>query len=187
MKDSASTTHRYTGSGALSVEPVSQHWLPVVILSRDCSWQSSASQTQNPVYLSRWAAVAHHSLWALPVSSPGRQSLRRHEDRKTGPIAKLAAPSALLTPRRSVSGGLGRTAEAQTQTQTRFDFCVLLKGALGLTQTFFVLRHSELNKLHPKKVIFLNKTYLISSGWQFWLHMNLSERLGGGTCSVLRL
>lgn len=106
MKESASPTHRYTGSDALSVEPVSQHWLPVVILSRDWSWQSSACQTQNPVYLSRRAAVAHHSLPALPVSSLGRQSLRQHEDSKTGLIAKLALLSTLLTPRSSVNCGL---------------------------------------------------------------------------------
>lgn len=40
MKESASPTHLHTGSDALSVEPVSQHWLLVVILSRDWSWQS---------------------------------------------------------------------------------------------------------------------------------------------------
>lgn len=101
MKESASPPHRYTGSDALSVEPVSQHWLPVVILSRDWSWQSWACQTQNPVYLSRRAAVAHHSLPALPVSSLSRQSLRQHEDRKTGLIAKLTVASTLLTPRSS--------------------------------------------------------------------------------------
>lgn len=40
IKESASPTHRHAGSDALSVEPVSQHWLLVVILSRDWSWQS---------------------------------------------------------------------------------------------------------------------------------------------------
>lgn len=135
MKESASPTHRYTGSDALSVEPVSQHWLLVVILSRDWSWQSSACQTQNPVYLSRRAAVAHHSLPALPVSSLGRQSLRQHEDRKTGLIAKLAMPSTLLTPRSSVSCGLPGTAEAQTQ-KTRFNFHVLVKEVLEVNSDF---------------------------------------------------
>lgn len=122
MKDSASPAHRYTGSDALSVEPVSQHWLPVVILSRDWSWQSSACQTQNPVYLSRRAAVAHHSLPALPVSSLGRQSLRQHEDRKTGLIAKLTVPSTLLTPRSSVSRGLPVTAEACARIRLSYSF-----------------------------------------------------------------
>lgn len=44
MKESASCTHRNTESDALSVEPVSRHWLLVVILSRDWSWQSWACQ-----------------------------------------------------------------------------------------------------------------------------------------------
>lgn len=138
MKESASPTHRYTGSEALSVEPVSQHWLPVVILSRDWSWQSLACQTQNPVYLSRRAAVAHYSLPALPVSSLGRQSLRQHEDRKTCLIGKLAVPSTLLTPRSLVSCGLPGTAEAQTQ-KTRFDFHVLLEEVLEVNSDFLCL------------------------------------------------
>lgn len=137
MKESASPTHRYTGSDALSVEPVSQHWLPVVILSRDWSWQSSACQTQNPVYLSRRAAVAHHSLPALPVSSLGRQSLRQHEDRKTGLIAKLAVPSALLTPRSSVNCGLP---ELQRMKLRRLDltFMFFWKKYLRLELRFFL-------------------------------------------------
>lgn len=152
MKDPASPTHGYTGSDALSVEPVSQHWLLVVILSRDWSWQSSACQTQNPVYLSRRAAVAHHSLSALPVSSPGRQSLRQHEDRKTGLIAKLAVPSTLLTPRGLVSCGLSSTVEALVR---KLDLTFMFK-CLRLTQIFFVcnnLRYSKLVKLHSKKVL----------------------------------
>lgn len=146
MKDSASTTRRYTGSGALSVEPVSQHWLPVVILSRDWSWQSSASQTRNPVYLSRQAAVAHHSPPALPVSSLGRQSLRQHEDRKTGGIAEPAALSTLLTPKSSVSGGSGKTAGAQTQTQTRCSF----ERSFGVNSDF----HQHLEVVRNAKTIF---------------------------------
>lgn len=105
MKESASPTRWYTGSDALSVEPVSQHWLPVVILCRDWSWQSSACQAQNPVYLSGWAAVGPHFLPVLPVSSLGWQSLRQHEDRKTGLIEKVAVPRSL------VSCGLPRTAQ----------------------------------------------------------------------------
>ncbi len=135
MKDSASPTHRYTGSDALSVEPVSQHWLPVVILSRDWSWQSVACQTQNPVYLSRRAAIAHHSLPALPVSSLGRQSLRQHEGRKTGLIAKLPLPSTVLTPRSSVSCDLLQRLRLRGVDLTLMFFW---KKCLRLTQTFFV-------------------------------------------------
>lgn len=144
MKDPASPTHRYTGPDALSVEPVSQHWLPVVILSRDWSWQSSACQTQNPVYLSRRGAVAHHSLPALPVSSPGRQSLRQHQDRETGLIAEPAVPSTLLTPRSSVSCDFFPWLRLRGPDLT---FMFFWKKCSRLAQTLFVYNKSRCSKL----------------------------------------